>query len=219
MFTGIIEELGIVTSLIRRSPSGKITISASRAFADTKVGESVALNGVCLTVTSLRRNFLEFDLSAETLKKSNLQDLKIGDRVNLERALTLASRLGGHLVTGHVDGMGEIKNLTKSGNDLELQVAIPSDLLNYLVPKGSIAIDGVSLTVVDLRDGLVSVAVIPHSAKNTTIGAKRAGDRVNVEVDLLAKYVEKQLRGEPFKGLSEETLSRIGFMPMGWIDN
>ena len=218
MFTGIIEELGIVTSLIRGSQSGKLTISVSKSFAGTEAGESIAVNGVCLTATGIRRNFIEFDISAETLKRSGLQDLKIGDKVNLERALLVSGRFGGHLVSGHVDGVGEIRKRVDSGKDFELHISIPSELLHYLVPKGSIALDGVSLTIADMRNALVVVSVIPHTAETTTLGEKNVGDRVNVEVDVLSKYIERHLRGEA-KGITDDTLARVGYLPMGWIDN
>ncbi|MFH1683633.1 MAG: riboflavin synthase [Candidatus Margulisiibacteriota bacterium] len=218
MFTGIIEELGIVTSIIRSAQSGKLTISVSKNMADSRVGDSIAVNGVCLTITSIRRNFLEFDVSAETLKRSTFQELKIGDKVNLERAMPMSGRLAGHLVTGHVDGIGEIRKKVSHGNDLELYISIPSELLRYLVPKGSITIDGISLTVADLRDALLVISVIPHTAKSTILGLKNVGDRVNIEVDILSKYIERHLRGEA-KGFIENPMTQVGYMPMGWIDN
>jgi riboflavin synthase len=219
MFTGIIEELGVVTSLIRGSQAGKLTISVSRDFANIKVGESVAINGVCLTVTGIRRNFIEFDISSETLKKSSLSELKIGDKVNLEKALLVSGRLGGHMVTGHVDGVGEIRNKIDLGKGFELHVSIPSELLRYLVPKGSIALDGVSLTIADLRNALLVASVVPHTVRSTNLGAKNIGDRVNIEVDVLSKYIERHLKKEMNKGITEDTLTRVGFLPMGWIDN
>jgi riboflavin synthase len=215
MFTGIIEEKGIVTSIIRASHSGKLTLSVSRVLAESKIGDSLAVNGVCLTVADIRRNFLEFDFSAETLKKTALMDVRVGDKANLERALPLSGRLGGHMVTGHVDGLGEVRK--KAGN-LELHVSIPSELLIYLVPKGSIALDGVSLTVTDLRDALMVVTIVPHTARSTTLGEKNVGDRVNIEVDILSKYIEKHLKGET-RGITEDTLLRVGYLPMGWIEN
>jgi riboflavin synthase len=218
MFTGIIEELAVVTSLIRGSQSGKLTLSVSRNFAGTKVGESIAVNGVCLTATSIRRNFIEFDISAETLKRSALSDLKIGDKVNLEKALLVSGRLGGHLVSGHVDGVGEIRKKVNLDKGFQLHISLPSELLRYLVPKGSLALDGVSLTVADLRQALLVVSVVPHTGRSTTLGEKNIGDRLNIEVDILSKYIEKHLKGEA-KGMSEDTLVRVGYLPMGWIDN
>ncbi|MBN2057668.1 MAG: riboflavin synthase [Candidatus Saganbacteria bacterium] len=219
MFTGIIEELGIVTSIIRGSSAGKLTLSVSRNLAAAKVGDSIAVNGVCLTVANIRRNFLEFDLSSETMKRSTFSETKIGDKVNLERALPMTGRLGGHIVSGHVDGMGEIRKKLAKGKGFELYLSLPSELLRYLVPKGSITIDGISLTVADLRGGLALISLIPQTASATTLGWKNVGDRVNVEVDILSKYIERHLKGELSKGMTEEVLTKGGYLPMGWIEN
>lgn len=218
MFTGIIEQIGLVAGVIRTSNSARIAVSAPKLFDDAKLGDSVSINGVCLTIVHLRRNFAEFDLSGETLKKSSLGDIKIGDRVNLERALPVNGRLGGHMVTGHIDGLAEIRNKVASGDGFDLYLSIPSEILRYLVPKGSVAIDGVSLTAADFIDGLLRIAVIPHTAKTTILGEARIGARVNIEVDLLSKYIEKHLSSEP-KGITDEMMTRVGFLPMGWIDN
>ncbi|OGC29435.1 riboflavin synthase subunit alpha [candidate division WOR-1 bacterium RIFOXYB2_FULL_48_7] len=218
MFTGIIEQVGIVASLIRGAQAAKIAVSGGKFFDDVKVGDSIAINGVCLTVTHVRRGFAEFDLSQETIKKSTFSDVKIGEKVNMEKALPVAGRLGGHLVTGHIDGVGEIKNKVTSGEGLDFYFSVPSDVLQYLVQKGSVAIDGISLTVADFRDGLLFVSVIPQTVKTTTLGKKGIGDKVNLEVDLISKYIEKHLRGEP-RGITEEMMSRIGILPMGWTDN
>lgn len=218
MFTGIIEELGIVTSLIRGSQSAKLTLSVSKNFTGVKNGESVSVDGACLTVTNIRRNFLEFDVSPESLKRSTLQLLKVGDKVNLERALPMAGRLGGHIVTGHVDGTGEVRNKTTQDKHIELQISVPSRLLRYLVPKGSITLNGISLTISEIRNSMLIINVIPHSAKSTTLGDIQIGDRLNVEVDILSKYIERHLKKEA-NVMTEDTLSRAGFFPMGWIEN
>jgi len=218
MFTGIIEQVGVVASFIRGQQSAKLMIAAAKIFDDLKVGDSVAVNGSCLTVTHERRGFAEFDLSAETLKKTTLGDLRIGDKVNLERALLVSGRLGGHLVTGHIDGLGEIRSKVARAEGVELQLSVPSDLLRYLVTKGSIAVDGVSLTVADSYDGLFSVAIVPQTLKATNLAQRSVGDRVNLEVDILSKYIEKHLRDEP-RGITDETMMRVGFLPMGWTDN
>jgi riboflavin synthase len=219
MFTGIIEELGLVASFIRGSHSAKLAVTASEEFAKIKVGESIAVNGACLTATSVRENKIEFDVSAETIKKTTLNELRVGDKVNLEKALLFSGRLGGHMVSGHVDGIGEIRNKITLENSFELHISIPSELLHYLVSKGSIALDGVSLTVADIRNGLIIINVIPHTARSTVLADKKIGDKVNIEVDLLSKYIEKHLEGEFNQGITDETLSRTGFFPMGWIDN
>ena len=219
MFTGIIEELGLVASFIRGSQSAKLAVTASKEFAKIKIGESIAVNGACLTATSVRENKLEFDVSSETLRKTTLGELKVGDKVNLEKALPVSGRLGGHMVNGHVDGIGEIRNKTALENSFELQISIPSELLHYLVPKGSVALDGVSLTIADIRNGLVIIHVIPHTARSTVLADKKIGDKINIEVDILSKYIEKHLEGELNQGITDETLSRTGFFPMGWIDN
>jgi riboflavin synthase len=219
MFTGIIEEKGIVTSVVRGAQSAKLTISASKAFVESKIGDSIAVNGACLTLTNARRSFMEFDVSSETLKRTTLRDLKIGDKVNLERALAIAGRLGGHLVTGHVDGVGEIRNKINAGKDeFELHISLPSELLRYLVPKGSITIDGVSLTIADLRNGLLVISVVPHTARASNLGERNMGDRVNIEVDILSKYIEKHLQ-KGAKGITEDSLVRGGFLPMGFVEN
>ena len=218
MFTGLIEELGIVTSLVRGASAGKLTVSVSKNLAKVKIGESLAVNGVCLTVTNIRRNFLEFDLSIATLKHSSLGDLKVGERVHLEQALQLSSRLGGHLVSGHADGTGEVKQKITRGRDFDLHISIPSELLRYLVTKGSIAVDGVSLTVVDLQQGLVIVTIVPHTSKVTMLDTKNVGDRVNIEVDMLSKYIERHLKQE-ITPLCDESMPMLGYLPMGWIEN
>jgi len=218
MFTGIVEQVGVVASLIRGQQSAKLMIAAPKIFEDLKVGDSVAVDGCCLTVTHERRGFAEFDLSGESLKRTTLGELRIGSKVNLERALMLSSRLGGHLVTGHIDGVGEIRSKIVRAEGVELQVSVPSDLLRYLVVKGSLALDGISLTVADFRDGLVVLSIVPQTLKATNLGQRNVGDRVNLEVDLLSKYIEQHLRGEP-KGISDETMMRVGFLPMGWSDN
>lgn len=214
MFTGIIEQIGVVASIIKAQQAAKLVVSGGKYFDDLRVGESVAVDGVCLTASHARRGFAEFDLSPESLKRTTLGEIKISDKVNLERALPVNGRMGGHLVTGHADGVGEIRN--REGFDLYL--SIPSELLVYLVPKGSIAVDGISLTVADFRDGLLRISIIPHTAKTTTLGIKKIGDRVNIEIDILSKYMEKHLRGEP-KGVTEEMMIKMGIMPMGWTDN
>jgi riboflavin synthase len=188
MFTGIVEELGRVRSL---SPEGRIVIEAKVVLDDAGIGDSIAVNGVCLTVVELTPDAWSADAVAETMARSNLGDLKPGDPVNLERPVRLADRLGGHIVQGHVDGVGTI---AAAAPDFRVTVA-DTNLLRYVVPKGSITVDGCSLTVVDVLDDGFTIAVIPHTAEVTTLGWKGPGDRVNLEVDVLAKYVERLLPG------------------------
>jgi riboflavin synthase len=184
MFTGIVEELGSVASC----GSGRLRISATTVLDDIRIGDSIAVDGCCLTVVGYGDDWWETDLSDETQKRTTLADYQPGDRVNLERPVRAQDRLGGHIVQGHVDGVGEIVDPA-----LDLRVRMPRELLRYVVEKGSVAVDGVSLTVVDVLDDGFTVALIPHTAKVTTLGYKGPGDRVNLEVDVTVKYVERLL--------------------------
>jgi riboflavin synthase len=190
MFTGIVAELGWVAGIERRSDSARVTI-AGELLRDLTPGESVAVNGVCLTAALVDPGQMTADVMAETLARSTLRELREGEPVNLERPVTPTTVLGGHIMQGHVDGIGTIAE-RRPGQDWELVVIeIPTDLDRYVVAKGSIAIDGVSLTVIDVEGGRVSVSLIPETLRRTTLGARAVGDRVNLEVDVLAKYVEK----------------------------
>ena len=190
MFTGIVEERGRVRSL----EGGRLAVECRTVAGDAEVGASVAVNGVCLTVVERGEAALGFDLAPETVARSTLGDLRPGDPVNLERPLTLAARLGGHLVQGHVDAVGTVQAVEGNGAGTIMRIGIPRDLGRYMVEKGSVAVDGVSLTVAGVGDGGFSVALIPHTLAATTLGARGPGDRVNLEVDLLAKYVERSMR-------------------------
>ncbi len=187
MFTGIVEELGTVDE----RTGGRFTFGATTVLEDLKIGDSVAVNGCCLTVVEIGEGWWRADAVDETLRRTNLADLGPGDPVNLERPVRLADRLGGHLVQGHVDAVGDIVSPAP-----DLRVKAPGDVLKYVVTKGSITVDGCSLTVVDVFDDGFSVAIIPHTADVTTLGRKGPGDRVNLEVDLVAKYVERLLLKE-----------------------
>lgn len=194
MFTGIVEERGRVR-MAESGPAGTRLAVDCRAVAEDAVpGASIAVNGVCLTVVDRDGSGLLFDLVAETLERSALADLRPGDPVNLERPVTLMTRLGGHLVQGHVDGVGTIGSFVRDGGSATMTVAIPDGLDRYLVEKGSIAVDGVSLTVAALDDHSFTVALVPHTLARTTLGERRAGNRVNLEVDVVSKYVEKLVR-------------------------
>ncbi len=186
MFTGIVEELGSVVSL----DGPRLRIDASTVLDDVTMGASIAVNGVCLTVVAWGDGWWEADISDETFERSSLGSLATGDRVNLERPVRLEDRLGGHLVQGHVDAVGTVVDPAP-----DLRVSMPSNLLRYVVEKGSITVDGVSLTVVDVVDGIFSVALIPHTTEVTTLGRRQPGDPVNIEVDVMAKYAERLLGG------------------------
>jgi riboflavin synthase len=196
MFTGIIEELGKV-----EVAGALLSIGCSRVLSDLTIGASIAVNGVCLTAVNVRSDGFSADLAPETLERSNLGDLKPGDGVNLERPLTLQARLSGHIVQGHVDGTGTIEALRelRDGN-WELLVSVPHDLDRLLVYKGSIAIDGISLTVASVNDGMVKVAIIPHTYEATNIAGRKTGERVNIECDILAKHVARLLEHMPIQG-------------------
>ena len=197
MFTGIIEELGIIQEIKKGSKSSKLLIKANKVLENTKIGDSICTNGVCLTVASLKTNSFEADVMAETLRRSNLGDLKVGSKVNLERALSLQSRLGGHIVSGHIDGTGEIISLIKEDNATWVTIKTINNILRYIVLKGSITIDGISLTVAYVDDKSFKVSIIPHTSQETTLLNKTNGDTVNLECDVISKYVEKLMGLKP----------------------
>jgi riboflavin synthase len=193
MFTGIVEELGSVRSL----EGARLTVTCRTVNGDSDVGASVSVNGTCLTVVEREGDALTFDLSAETLARTSLGRLDAGAPVNLERPAMLATRLGGHLVQGHVDGLAEVASVDIDGDGgATLAIRVPWELLGYIVEKGSITLDGVSLTVASLEDATVTIALIPHTLAVTTLGAVRPGDPLNVEVDVIAKYVERLMGGQ-----------------------
>ena len=194
MFTGIVEELGTVVSLEDQGDAVRLTVEAALVTTDVKLGDSIAVNGCCLTVAVRDGEQLTFDMMRETLDKTSLGSLVEGARVNLERAVTPTTRLGGHLVQGHVDGTGALLRRTPSEHWEVVEVSLPADLARYLVPKGSITVDGVSLTVVEVTDDRFSVSLIPETLARTTLGSREPGDAVNLEVDVVAKYVEKMLQ-------------------------
>jgi len=195
MFTGIIEELGEVESLLSRSTGARLKVRCSTVMTDMTVGASIAVNGVCLTAVDPRPDSFTADLAPETLRLSNLGDLRAGSRVNLERPLSPSGRLGGHIMQGHVDATGEFLSLEALGDDnWWLRIRVPPELDPFLVYKGSIAIDGISLTIAALEGDVLSTTIIPHTWRNTTLGGYRPGARVNLECDILAKHVEKLLR-------------------------
>jgi riboflavin synthase len=210
MFTGIVEELGALRGMRRGSASARIVLGARLVLEDTRIGDSIAVNGVCLTVTALGSGEFTADVMAETLAKSNLGALGIGEPVNLERALRLHDRLGGHLVSGHIDGVGTISVLEKDDIATLLTIKAPKEIMRYVINKGSIAIDGTSLTVVDFQGDSLRVSLIPHTAKATVLGQKKPGDRVNLEGDVVGKYIERLLTvsGKP----ADEPKINLGFL-------
>lgn len=212
MFTGIIEETGTVLSIRKGGHSAVVTVSASAVLNDLKQGDSIAVSGVCLTVVSLVENSFSADVMHETVERSNLLNLNIGGMVNLERAMPLNGRIGGHIVAGHIDGTGVISKARKDENAIWFTVRTSPAILRYVIDKGSIAIDGISLTVAGVSENDFSVSVIPHTAQNTTLGKKRVGNTVNLENDCIGKYVEKLLCAPGGRsGISKEFLARYGF--------
>lgn len=218
MFTGIIEKVGIVRNMKKGSVSSRITVEVDDILKDTKIGDSISTNGVCLTVSDLCSRSFTADVMAETLRKSNLEDLNPGDMVNLERALEVGGRLGGHVVTGHIDGIGKIVNVTREDISVWITIIPEDNLIQYIVKKGSIAIDGISLTVASVEEKTFKVSIIPHTAKETTLLNKKIGDEVNLECDILGKYVERFLglkagnNNEIKKEIDYKFLKENGFM-------
>ncbi|MCD6152622.1 MAG: riboflavin synthase [Syntrophobacterales bacterium] len=209
MFTGIIESMGVVKKITIKGESALLEIDTSMNLDDIKTGDSIAISGTCLTVTGISDRGFVADVSAETLAKTNLKTLKRGDKVNLEKALRLNSFLGGHIVLGHVDGIGNICERLEKSNSIVLGVEIDKELSKYMVQKGSVTVDGVSLTVNRYEKNRFYVNIIPHTARATTLGSKRARDSVNIETDILGKYIEKFLN--PEKEIDMNFLSKHGF--------
>ena len=189
MFTGIIEELGKV----RQITTNKIQIECHQVLDDIKLGDSIAVNGVCLTVTDIEKNSFTADVSQETMNVTMLENLEFGDYVNLERAMMADGRFGGHIVSGHIDGRGRYKGLSRDGKFYNLQIELPLECEKYVVKKGSITINGISLTIANVNGNIIECAIIPHTYENTNLKTLKSGDFVNVEVDILAKYIEKFL--------------------------
>lgn len=213
MFTGIIEEKATITSLEKQQNGAILTVSCSKAALDTKIGDSIAVNGACLTVVEIENDGFKAFASYETLKLTTIGLLKAGDSVNLERALRLSDRLGGHIVSGHVDGVGAFISSTKIGEAYKMIFEIPEDLMNEVVKKGSIAIDGVSLTVAEVSGNKIAAAVIPHTYKNTLLGDLRPNSAVNIETDVIGKYVGKMLTaGRKESKITADFLERNGFI-------
>lgn len=211
MFTGIIEEVG----RIRRIGGGQLAVDCAKVVEDVQLGDSIAVNGICLTVTAFDKNHFTADVMPETLRRTSLSELGKGSPVNLERALTLSARLGGHIVSGHIDGTGEILSFQEEGNAILMKIVAGPDLLRYIVEKGSVALDGISLTVASVTEKDFTVSLIPHTREVTNLGYKKAGSTINIETDVLGKYVEKMIMGQqPVQkpgGLTRSFLAENGF--------
>ncbi len=222
MFTGLVEEKGQLVSLRRGADSARLKIKAGLIMDGMQVGDSIAVNGVCLTVTAYDIGAFTADVMAETLAKTNLGALQSGDRVNLERALRLGDRLGGHLVSGHIDGVGTIAKMEKRDIATLITITAPPEVMHYIIKKGSVALDGTSLTVVDHNDDSFRVSLIPHTAHSTVLGQKKPGDQVNLEGDMIGKYVERWMsvaghqenEGEKTvqRGITADLLAEHGFI-------
>ena len=218
MFTGIVEEIGTILSVKKGVKSSALTISGDLIFEDMHIGDSIAVNGVCLTVTNKTKESFTADVMAETLRRSSLGSLKAGSNVNLERAMAANGRFGGHIVSGHIDGTGEIESFVREDNAVWVTVKTPVKLLKYIIEKGSIAIDGVSLTVAYVDKRCFKVSLIPHTAANTILLSKKAGDIVNLENDIVGKYIEKLMHFDEqveedtkTTGISMDFLAKNGF--------
>lgn len=217
MFTGIIEEVGEITGLRQTGTSTVLGVRAKTVLGGTKIGDSIAVNGVCLTVVRLTGDGFDGDVMPETLRRTNLGKLKPKSRVNLERAMAADGRFGGHIVAGHVDGTGTITELKPEGNAVWVTVSAAPELLRYIVEKGSITIDGISLTVAYVDESCFKVSIIPHTGEETTLLTRTAGYEVNLETDIVGKYVEKLMKpaedlSKPKRGLSAEFLALNGFL-------
>lgn len=224
MFTGIVEEIGTVFSVTQGAKAAKLALQGNLIFEDMHIGDSIAVNGVCLTVTEKTSNTFIVDVMPETLRRSSLGKLSKGSKVNMERAMAVNGRFGGHIVSGHIDGTGEIESFIREDNAVWVTVKASPKLLKYIIEKGSIAIDGISLTVAYVDDRCFKVSLIPHTASNTTLLAKKAGDIVNLENDIVGKYIDKLLHFEDFRaeadgagekasgGISVDFLAENGFM-------
>lgn len=214
MFTGIIEELGTVQHIERRGEGARIVITADVVTSDAKDGDSIAVNGVCLTALNVKKDSFAADVSRETLERSTLGELHQGTRVNLERSVTPETRLGGHLVQGHVDARGKFLSVTDEGGSWTVRISYPPDVARYLVMKGSIAVEGISLTIAELTNEYFGIAVIPKTWEVTNLSRLKTGDSVNLEVDVIAKYVERLLEARAPKqsALTIEKLTEMGYL-------
>ncbi|MDY5047669.1 MAG: riboflavin synthase [Treponema porcinum] len=216
MFTGIVEECGTVLGVLKNGVSGSVQIQASTVLEGTKTGDSIAVNGVCLTVTKLTKSSFTADVMAETFRRTNLGSLGKNSRVNLERAMAADGRFGGHIVSGHIDGTGVISRIKEEGNAVWIYISAPQSILNLIVEKGSVAVDGISLTVAAVSDKEFAVSVIPHTRENTALSGKKTGAVVNLENDIIGKYVQK-LTGTAQINESSENQSERDKKILDWL--
>lgn len=216
VFTGIVEECGTVLGVLKNGVSGSLQIQASTVLEGTKTGDSIAVNGVCLTVTKLTKSSFTADVMAETFRRTNLGSLGKNSRVNLERAMAADGRFGGHIVSGHIDGTGVISRIKEEGNAVWIYISAPQSILNLIVEKGSVAVDGISLTVAAVSDKEFAVSVIPHTRENTALSGKKTGAVVNLENDIIGKYVQK-LTGTAQINESSETQSERDKKILDWL--
>ena len=214
MFTGIIEYLGKVKQVKLQADSAIIVVDIGPLSADVSLGDSIAINGACLTVTQIKDSDVYFDVSTETLNMTAIGKLKTSDKVNIERSLKMGDLLGGHFVTGHVDGVGTINKVENEPGQCTVWFSVSNELANMMIKKGSVSIDGISLTIVEIREGLFSVALIPYTLEVTTLGFKKAGEQVNIETDMLGKWVKRILttNDSTTSGITEEMLKEKGFL-------
>lgn len=218
MFTGIVEEIGVIQRIEQNNISSTMTIQASKVLEDTLLGDSIAVNGTCLTVTGIGSGYFQADVMAETVRRTGFANFRPGTRVNLERALTLNKRLGGHIVSGHIDGCGTVVDRKKEENAVWITIEAKREILKGVIEKGSIAVDGISLTVAYVDDHVFKVSIIPHTGEETTLLERKPGDLVNLECDMIGKYVEKLLlfgkeerKPEKKSKIDEEFLKQYGF--------
>lgn len=219
MFTGLIEEVGRISAIRAGQNSYQFSIKANQVLEDVKIGDSVCTNGACLTVTAITSQGFTVDVMSETVEKTNFSELKIGSKVNLERALRLSDRLGGHLVSGHIDGIGKIKAIHKDDIAWRIHISANPSILHQMLDKGSIAIDGISLTIIKVEKDSFEVSIIPHTAQETTLLGKNINDTVNLETDMIGKYVQRflspstaQTENQPKKSLDMDFLAKNGFL-------
>ncbi len=214
MFTGIIEHLGKVTQIKKQADSAVIVVDIAQMSKDVNSGDSIAINGACLTVTHIKGSEVSFDVSTETLSKTTIGELKTSDRVNVESSLRIGDKLGGHFVTGHVDGVGAINKKETETGQCTMWFSVSKELANMMIKKGSVAVDGISLTIVDLEEKSFSVALIPYTLEETSLGFKKVGQKVNIETDMLGKWVKRILvtDDKAVSGITEEMLKEKGFL-------